>query len=228
MSVSSRIWIKRFGCRSREDGQMDKARVEAVCVVHQVRPGYFHETAIDKRPVSGPVEVTEHGLAGDRQMDRTHGGLDKAVYAYASEDAEWWSAELGVEVPPGTFGDNVRTRGLEVTSALIGECWQIGDVLLQVRMPRTPCHNLSLRMGIEGFHVRFNASGRVGALLKVLEPGTIEAGADVVVVERPPHDVTVAALAGGPDADQMRGLLESGVSLADSVRAKARRVVARA
>jgi MOSC domain-containing protein YiiM len=207
---------------------MEKARVEAVCVVHEVRSGYYHETAIDKRPVGGPVEVTEYGLAGDRQMDRTHGGLDKAVYAYASEDAEWWSAELGVAIPPGMFGDNLRTRGLDVTSALIGERWQIGDVVLQVRMPRTPCHNLSLRMGIERFHVRFNASGRVGALLKVLEPGTIEAGADVVVVDRPDHDVTVAALAGGADADQMRGLLESGVLLADSVRAKARRIVARA
>jgi MOSC domain-containing protein YiiM len=206
---------------------MENPRVEAVCVLHEVRPGYFHDTAIDKRPVTGPVEVTEYGLAGDRQLDRTHGGLDKAVYAYASEDADWWSDALGVAIPPGTFGDNVRTRGLDVTSALIGERWRIGDVTLQVRMPRTPCHNLSLRMGIDRFHVRFNASGRVGALLKVLEPGTIEAGSEVVVVDRPDHDVTIAALAAGPDADQMRGLLESGVPLADSVRAKARRIVAR-
>ena len=80
---------------------MGSARIEAVCVVHQVRPGYFHDTAIDKRPVAGPVEVTSTGLAGDRQVDRAHGGPDKAVYAYASEDAEWWSAELGHRGPSG-------------------------------------------------------------------------------------------------------------------------------
>lgn len=202
-----------------------RARVEAVNVVHEVRPGYFHETAIDKRPVTGPVEVTETGLTGDRQMDRTHGGPDQAVYAYATEDADWWSAELGRPVPPGLFGENLRLCGLDVSGALVGECWRIGDVLLQVRMPRTPCHNLSLRVGIEGFHVRFNDSGRVGALLKVLEPGTIEAGAAVEVLGRPDHDVTVAVLARGPSAEQMRRLLESKVPLAEKVRARARRLL---
>lgn len=207
---------------------MSRPQVESVNVLHAVRPGYFHDTAIDKRPVPGPVEVTTLGLTGDRQMDSTHGGLDKAVYAYASEDAEWWARELGVPVLPGTFGENLRTRGLDVSGALIGECWQVADVVFQVRMPRTPCQNLSLRMGIEGFHKRFNASGRVGALLKVLTPGTLAAGVSITVVERPAHDVTVSALASRPDPEQMRRLLESEVSLADSVRAKAKRVASRA
>jgi MOSC domain-containing protein YiiM len=204
---------------------MQSARIEAVCVLHEVRPGYFHDTAIDKRPVHGPVEVTPTGLVGDRQMDRTHGGPDKAVYAYASEDAEWWAAELGVPVPGGTFGENLRVRGLDVTKALIGECWQIGDVVLQVRMPRTPCHNLSLRMGIEGFHVRFNTSGRVGALLKVLNPGTVSAGDRIAVLDRPEHPVTISALAGNPEPQQMRALLDSEVALAKKVRERAERMV---
>ncbi len=58
---------------------MRAARLEAVNVVHEVRPGYFHDTAIDKRPVPGPVEVTTLDLVGDRQMDSSHGGPDKAV-----------------------------------------------------------------------------------------------------------------------------------------------------
>ncbi len=207
---------------------MTRPKLESVNVLHAVRPGYFHDTAIDKRPVHGPVEVTVLGLAGDRQMDSTHGGPDKAVYAYASEDADWWAGELGVPVPHGTFGENLRTRGLDVSGALIGECWQVGAVLFQVRMPRTPCQNLSLRMGIDGFHKRFNASGRVGALLKVLTPGTLAAGASITVVERPDHDVTVSALASRPAPGRMRRLLESEVSLADSVRAKAKRVASHA
>ncbi|MEJ7629010.1 MAG: MOSC domain-containing protein [Nocardioidaceae bacterium] len=207
---------------------MDVARVEAVNVVHRMRPGYFHDTAIDKRPLDGPVEVTANGLDGDRQIDSSHGGPDRAVYAYSGEDAEWWTAALGVPIPPGTFGENLRTRGLDVTGALVGERWRIGGVLLEVRMPRTPCHNLSLRMGIERFHVTFNRTGRVGAMLKVLEPGRLEAGNRITVVDRPSHDVTIGALTGRPDVDRMRRLLDSQVPLAAKVRARAQRSVAHA
>jgi MOSC domain-containing protein YiiM len=203
-------------------------RVLAVSVVHALRAGYFHDTAIDKRPVAEPVQVTELGLVGDRQIDKHHGGADKAVYAYAEEDAAWWASQLGRDLPAGVFGDNLRTEGLDVTGALIGERWRIGDVLLEVRMPRTPCQNLSMRMGTEQFHVRFNASGRVGALLKVLQPGMITAGEPIAVVQRPAHSVSVARLATGPSPEEMRGLLDSGVQLAKSVRAKARRLVERA
>jgi MOSC domain-containing protein YiiM len=95
-------------------------------------------------------------------------------------------------------------------------------------MPRTPCQNLSLRIGIEGFHMRFNRTGRVGALLKVIEPGTLAAGDEVEVVTRPEHDVTVSVLATGADAVQLRGLLDSGLPLARKVQRKAQRIVARA
>lgn len=153
------------------------------------------------------MEVTDSGLVGDQQLSRSHGGPDKAVYAYAGEDASWWATELGRDIPPGRFGENLRTAGLDVTGALIGERWAVGDVLLEVRMPRTPCENLSMRMGIEQFHLRFNSTGRVGALLKVLATGTISAGDQITVEERPDHGVTVADLAIGPDDRQMRRLL---------------------
>ena len=93
--------------------------------------------------MSGAVDVTELGIAGDRQVDRSHGGHDAAVYVYADEDAAYWETELGRELPPGYFGENVRTSGLDVNGARIGERWRIGDLLLEVRQPRTPCHNLA-------------------------------------------------------------------------------------
>lgn len=92
----------------------------AVCVVHQLRPdaGYIGVTAIDKRAVSGPVRVRPLGAYGDVQADRKHhGGLDKALYAYAQEDADFWQSELGRDLPPGWFGENLRTEGLDVNAA---------------------------------------------------------------------------------------------------------------
>jgi MOSC domain-containing protein YiiM len=203
------------------------ASVLSVNVLHALRPGYFHETAIDKRPVAGAVEVGADGLAGDRQIDSSHGGADRAVYAYADEDAAFWAGELDRDIPLGHFGENLRTRGLDVTGALIGEQWRVGTALLEVRMPRTPCQNLAMRMGIEGFHLRFNDSGRVGAMLRVLEPGAVAAGDVVEVVARPAHEVTVGLLATGPSAAQSQAMLDSGVPLARKVRAKAQRVAAR-
>ena len=52
-------------------------------------------SGIDKRPVDGPVRLTESGVDGDTICDVAHhGGPDQAVYAYSTDDLAWWSAEL--------------------------------------------------------------------------------------------------------------------------------------
>ena len=52
-------------------------------------------------------------LDGDRQADLTvHGGRNKAVYAYPSEHYAYWKKELpGVDLPWGSFGENLATSG---------------------------------------------------------------------------------------------------------------------
>jgi MOSC domain-containing protein YiiM len=207
------------------------ASIRAVCVVHEVIDGYFHPTAIDKRPVTGPVRVGELGPEGDQHVDKAHGGVDAAVYVYAAEDAAFFAGALGREIPPGLFGDNVRTIGLDVTNSKLGERWWLGEpgtgVLLEVRKPRTPCHNFSMRMGIDGFHVAFNRTGRVGAMCRVLQPGVVRAGDPITVDREPEHEVTIRTLVTGMTPTQAQGLLDSEVSLTAAVRAKARRYAER-
>src|SRR4051812_28155504 len=126
----------------------------AVAVVDRLLRKSWQEpfsTAIDKRLVEGRVPVQRLGLAGDVQCDRkNHGGEYAAVYAYADEDAAWWAAELGREITPGLFGENLRTSGLDVTGAEIGEQWQVGPVgegvLLEVASPRLACRTFADRM----------------------------------------------------------------------------------
>jgi MOSC domain-containing protein YiiM len=205
----------------------EPAMLVAVNVVHTFRQGPSRRTAIDKRPVAGPVAVGELGLAGDTQCDtRSHGGPDKALYAYASEDGAWWAAELDREITPGLFGENLTTERLDCNGALIGERWRIGDVVVEVRMPRTPCENFAARMGIPGFHKRFLAVGRVGAYLKVLAPGTVTAGDPVTVEFRPDHGVSVADWLVRRTADAARRLIDSGIDLAEPVRRVADRLAA--
>jgi MOSC domain-containing protein YiiM len=158
-------------------------------------------TGIDKRPVTGPVAVAAPGpkgtgavgLAGDRVYDvANHGGDDQAVYAYAREELDAWEARIGRELPDGVFGENLTTAGLDVDGALIGEHWRVGpDLLLEVSCPRIPCGTFQGWMAEAGWMAEFVEVARSGAYLRVLQPGEIRAGDEVVVTHRPDHDVTV-------------------------------------
>jgi MOSC domain-containing protein YiiM len=150
-------------------------------------------TAIWKHPVPGRVKVRGVNVDGDDQGDReVHGGVDKALYCYAAEDYRWWEAELGQELAPGTFGDNLTVRGIDVSGAEVGERWRVGGTLLEVAQPRIPCFKLGIRMGSQRFPRRFAAARRPGAYLRILAEGEVAAGDPVEVVHRPGHGLTVA------------------------------------
>jgi MOSC domain-containing protein YiiM len=154
-------------------------------------------TAIWKEPVAGRVAVRGVNVDGDDQGDRSvHGGVDKALYAYAAEDLDWWAGQLGREVGPGSFGENLTVRGVDVGGAVVGERWRVGTTLLEVAQPRTPCYKLGIRMGSQAFPRRFAAARRPGAYLRILAEGEVGAGDPVQVVHRPGHGLTVADVAG--------------------------------
>jgi MOSC domain-containing protein YiiM len=161
-----------------------------------VRRGRPVMSAIGKAPVSGRVRVAGVNVEGDDQADRlVHGGPDKAVYAYASEDTAWWSARLAREVGPGAFGENLTLEGVDVTGAVIGERWRIGTVELQVCQPRLPCFKLGLRFGDPQMVKLFAQAGRPGAYLRILTEGELGAGDRVDISERPAHGVTIGTVA---------------------------------
>lgn len=186
------------------------AEILAVCRVEQLLKdaGGIGVTAIDKRPVEKRLHVRPLGLYGDVQADRKHhGGATKALYAYADEDAAFWAAALGRDIPPGLFGENLRTAGLDVNGAEIGERWAIGDgLVVEVTCPRTPCATFQRRMREPQWVKRFAAEGRTGAYLSVVKSGGVAAGDEVRVVSRPGHGVTVESFFAGADAAQADAL----------------------
>ena len=218
------------------------ARIASVNVVHALIPdvrGDLDRTAIDKRPVGHRVAVSAPGdggvgLAGDRIYDtRHHGGRDQAVYAYADEDRAWWSGELGRVVPPGGFGENLSTEGVEVTGAVIGERWQVGEdgLVLEVTGPRIPCATFQGFLDEPHWVKRFTEHGAPGAYLRVVAAGTVGAGDPVVVVDRPDHGVTIGDVfvPRPTEAARLRRLLDEQADLApDLVRALQRDLTARA
>jgi MOSC domain-containing protein YiiM len=150
-------------------------------------------TAIWKHPVAARVAVRGVNLDGDAQADRSvHGGVDKAVYAYAQEDYDWWGVELGTETPAsGTFGENLTVVGVDLNAAEVGERWRVGSALLEVSEPRFPCFKLGIRMGDPRFLKRFAAARRPGIYLRIVEEGDVGARDRIDVIYRPGHGVTI-------------------------------------
>ncbi|SAL36048.1 MOSC family protein [Caballeronia choica] len=179
------------------------ARVLAVSVgvsapldIGAASPGLVVESGIRKRPVStiddpSDVEVKRLGLTGDEQADLSvHGGLDKAVYLYPVEHYEWWrrrrleAGVLDAETPLmfGALGENLTTTGLLENTLWIGDRIEIGEVVLRVEAPRSPCFKLNAVMGYKRAVRHMLLSGRAGIYLSVVTTGFISGGAPLRVI----------------------------------------------
>lgn len=160
----------------------------------EVLPGSATPTGIVKLPRTGPVMIDEMGVLGDAVLDKKHhGGRDQAVYIYLQSDYDWWADSVG-PFPPGTFGENLTIGGLDGENLAIGDRLQLGEVLLEVTYHRTPCATLGRKMGDPRWVKRFAKALRPGAYMRVLRPGTVEAGMDVAYLPFAGERVTVSEL----------------------------------
>ena len=142
------------------------------------------QTGIFKFPTDEPVRVTALGLENDVIVSkRHHGGPDQAVYVYGGADYQWWSRELGKEILPGTFGDNLTISDLESAALNIGDHIHIGEVALQVTAPRIPCATFATRMEDPQWVRKFRFAERPGLYCRVIQEGSVQAG-DTVSIEK--------------------------------------------
>ncbi|ATY85188.1 MOSC domain-containing protein [Kyrpidia spormannii] len=151
-------------------------------------------SAILKQPVSGPVWLSRTNLAGDEQADlKHHGGPDKAVLAYAAAHYPLWRQELGIsEMEPGGFGENFVVSGMAEPDVCIGDTFRVGEAVVQVSQPRQPCWKLGRRWNLADLPKRAEETGRSGWYFRVLEEGWVAPGQEIVLVDRPFPQWTVA------------------------------------
>lgn len=151
-------------------------------------------TAAAKDVVDAPVVVSTTGLAGDEQGDtKHHGGVEKAILAYAQENYEAWRAD-GVQIPEGGFFENLTVTGWPESVVHAGDVFRIGGVLVQVSQPRRPCTTLSARWAMRELPQLIQQTGRSGYYLRVLETGRIQAGDPMTFIRRLDGSVSVAEI----------------------------------
>jgi len=158
-----------------------------------VRDGEEVLTGIFKTPVNGRLRMGTLNLEGDRQADLSvHGGPNKAVYGYPSEHYAYWKKELpGVELPWGSFGENLTTSGLLESEVHIGDRFTIGAAEVVITQPRLPCFKLNLKFDRDDMVKRFLASHFSGFYFRVLREGDVGAGDEIVPIHRDENRVSV-------------------------------------
>jgi MOSC domain-containing protein YiiM/GNAT superfamily N-acetyltransferase len=144
---------------------------------------------VPKRAVEGPVRVDWLGLEGDGHHDDTvHGGPNRAVCLYGIEAIGRVAAE-GHPIFPGSCGDNLTTKGIELSTLPVGTRLAIGDrLLLELAAPDGPCETIEESFTDSRFS-RINidlhpTDSRMYA--RVLAEGEVRAGDPITVL--PPPD----------------------------------------
>lgn len=152
-------------------------------------------SAIFKQCVDAPVNVHCGNIDGDQQADLIHhGGLDKAICAYAVQNYAFWIREFPkVDWKASCFGENLGLSGVCESDVCIGDSFEVGSCILQVSQPRQPCWKLSRRWGIPKLAVRVQQTRRTGWYFRVLNEGVIESGQTMKLISRPYPQWTIAS-----------------------------------
>ncbi|HEU5087333.1 MAG TPA: MOSC domain-containing protein [Roseiflexaceae bacterium] len=192
--------------------------------------GRAWQTAIYKHPAEGPVEINRYGLVGDEQTGAAP-DLDRAVSFHSATHYSFWRGYFRREIPIGFFGENLTVAGLADEDICVGDVVRVGTALLQITQPRTPCYKQARKMGEPKFVKLLLQTGRLGFLARVLEPGELETGSRIELLERPCPQANLIfvnrKLYDTDDRESARELAEL-VPLAHDWRAKFAEIAARA
>jgi MOSC domain-containing protein YiiM len=152
-------------------------------------------TGIFKRACEAPLWLGRDGLAGDAQADRrVHGGPVKALHQYpAMHYAALAQAFPGVAglLLPGSIGENLSVDGWNEDNVAVGDVFRLGDAVIQITQPRSPCWKIDRRYGVEGMTRFIEAQGLTGWYYRVIEEGEVAPGCAFERIERPNPAATV-------------------------------------
>jgi MOSC domain-containing protein YiiM len=137
-------------------------------------------------------------MDGDLSADLSvHGDPQRAVLFYALSNYEFWAQKLGVGFADAVergFGENITLEGVDESGICVGDILQIGEVVLEVNQPRSPCWKIGAYWNVPTLTKDVYRTGRSGWFARVLRGGSLRASQSVELISRPNPELTIAAL----------------------------------
>ena len=155
-------------------------------------------TGIFKEEVVMPAWLAREGLTGDAQADRrVHGGPEKALHQYPVAHYARLAARFpgaATDLKPGSMGENLSVAGWDETGICIGDRFCLGDAVIEVSQPRSPCWKIDERYGTLGMARFIEEEGLTGWYFRIIEEGCVEPGCDFTRIANPAPKLSIARL----------------------------------
>ncbi len=126
-----------------------------------------------------------------------HGGPEKALHQYSVGNYAKLAAafpEAAALLVPGSIGENISASSWDETVIAVGDVFKLGDSIIQVSQPRSPCWKIDHRFSVEGMAQLIAEQRITGWYFRVLEEGTVEPGDDLERIGRNAEPVSIAGL----------------------------------
>ncbi|MGB4397905.1 MAG: MOSC domain-containing protein [Daejeonella sp.] len=153
------------------------------------------KTAYKKVPIkTESLLLGMTSFEGDMVQDKKHhGGNDKAICCYNSDHFIKWTNELGFELDPAAFGENLTLRGeaAHESNVFIGDRYQLGEAVVEVSEPRGPCYVIGIRYNYKQFPVLLQNFGFTGFYLRTITPGLVKITDKLVHISSHPENISV-------------------------------------
>ena len=155
-------------------------------------------SAIHKSPILTAQQVGLTGLLTDQQADKKfHGGTEQALHQYALEHYDYWQEllpENHLFNTPGAFGENISSLGMTEETVMIGDCYRLGNTILEVSTVRQPCWKLNVRFDYLNMAKAVQTQQKTGWYYRVIEEGFIQQGDTFELLDRPYPDYSLTRL----------------------------------
>jgi len=152
------------------------------------------QSSIARDRLDAPAQLEIRGFVGDQATQPYHGSPDIAVCLHSQTHYDFWNSTLQMNLQPGGVGENLTLDTWDDSNICVGDKMRIGSGLIQVSAPRSPCENQARFVGRPDWVERTLGELRTGIYARVLEPGNMQAGDEVILVERPNPGLTIRDL----------------------------------
>ena len=130
---------------------------------------------VQKRDAGCGKFVVDWGIEGDAHAGHWH----RQVSLLSADKIEAFRAK-GADVVYGDFGENLVVSGFDFRALPVGTLLRCGDVLLEMTQIGKECHSHCEIYKVMGDCIM----PREGVFARVLEPGVIKNGDEMVIAER--------------------------------------------